>query len=287
MTRVAGDGTAGRSLGATTTLAAVIGSPVRHSRSPVLVNAAFAAGGLDWAFAAFEIPAGQGGAAVTAMRTLGLGGLSVTTPHKGDALAAVDRASGTAQALDAVNCVAWDGNELVGHNTDGTGLVASLRADHAIHLAGMRTAVIGAGGAARSVVLALASAGAAEVVVVNRTAARAETAASLAGAVGRVGSHDDIAAAELVVNATSVAMGAPRGASGPLPVPSAVLRRHHVVVDLVYEPLRTPLLAAAEAVGARAVDGLGMLVHQAAVAVALWTGTVPDLDAMARAARAG
>ncbi|MGI8756795.1 MAG: shikimate dehydrogenase [Acidimicrobiales bacterium] len=277
---------AGRPLGATTTLAAVIGSPVRHSRSPALMNAAFAAGGLDWAFAAFEVPGGQAGAAVAAMRTLGLGGLSVTMPHKADVLAAVDRASATAQALGAVNCVAWEEDELVGHNTDGAGLVASLHTDHAIEPTGMRTAVIGAGGAARSVVLALASAGVAEVVVVNRTASRADTAASLAGPVGRVGSHEDISAADLVVNATSVGMGAPRGASGPLPVPSTVLRRHQAVVDLVYDPLRTPLLDAAEAVGARALDGLGMLVHQAAIAVALWTGTLPDLDAMAAAARA-
>ena len=136
-------------------------------------------------------------------------------------------------------------------------------------------------------VLALGEAGAAEVVVVNRTTERADVAAALAGPLGRVGDADAVAEADLVVHATSIAMGTTAGASGPLPVPASVLGRHQVVVDLVYLPLRTPLLAAAETAGARTVDGLGMLVHQAAIAVELWTGTSPDLAAMAAAARKG
>jgi shikimate dehydrogenase len=269
----------------TTRVAAVIGSPVRHSRSPLLANAAFGAAGLDWALVALEVAPGGGEAAVAAMRTLGLGGLMVTMPHKTDVIAGLDRLTPAATTLGAVNSVAWDGDELVGDNTDGPGLVSSLRAD-GIEPDGMACAVIGAGGAARSVVRALATAGAAEVVVVNRTAGRAEAAAALAGTSGRIGVAADVADAELVVNATSVGMGAGREAEGPLPVAAELLGPHQVVVDLVYQPLVTPLLRTAGKQGARPVDGLGMLVHQAALSIERWTGHVADIGAMTAAARA-
>lgn len=269
-----------------TRLAAVIGDPVRHSRSPALANAAFAAGNLPWAMVAFEVPAGSGAGAVEAARVLGIGGLMVTMPHKAEVIPALDRLTPAAAALGAVNSIAWEGDALVGDNTDGPGLVASLRTDHGIELADRRVAVLGAGGAARSVVWAVADAGAAEVVVVNRTAARAEAAAALAGPVGRVAPVEAVADADVVVNATSVGMGAGADDDGPLPVPVEVLGDHQVVVDLVYQPLVTPLLRAAAAAGARSVDGLGMLVHQAARSIERWTGIVPDLAAMAAAARA-
>ncbi len=269
-----------------TRLAAVIGDPVRHSRSPALANAAFSAGNLPWAMVAFEVPAGSGAEAVEAARVLGIGGLMVTMPHKAEVIPALDRLTPAAAALGAVNSIAWEGDALVGDNTDGPGLVASLRTDHGIELADRRVAVLGAGGAARSVVWAVADAGAAEVVVVNRTAARAEAAAALAGSVGRVAPVEAVADADVVVNATSVGMGAGADDDGPLPVPVEVLGDHQVVVDLVYQPLVTPLLRAAAAAGARSVDGLGMLVHQAARSIERWTGIVPDLAAMAAAARA-
>lgn len=272
-------------LSGTTRLAAVIGSPVRHSRSPVIANAAFGAAGLDWAMVAFEVAPGQAVAAVDAMRALSLGGLMVTMPHKADVIAALDRLTPAAAALGAVNSISWEGQELVGHNTDGAGLVASLRADDGLDPAGARCVVLGAGGAARSVVWALADAGAAEVVVVNRTPERAEEAVALAGDRGRRGSADDIAAADLVVNATSVGMGSHLGAAGPLPCDASWFGPHQTVVDLVYQPLSTPFLRAAEARGARAVDGIGMLVHQAALSLERWTGTAPDLAVMAAAAR--
>ena len=269
-----------------TRLAAVIGDPVRHSRSPALANAAFSAGNLPWAMVAFEVPAGSGAEAVEAARVLGIGGLMVTMPHKAEVIPALDRLTPAAAALGAVNSIAWEGDALVGDNTDGPGLVASLRTDRGIDLAGRRVAVLGAGGAARSVAWAVGDAGAAEVVVVDRTAARAETAAALAGPVGRVAPVEAVAEADVVVNATSVGMGAGADDDGPLPVPVEVLGDHQVVVDLVYQPLVTPLLRAAAAAGARSVDGLGMLVHQAARSIERWTGIVPDLAAMAAAARA-
>ncbi|MCU1354876.1 MAG: aroE [Acidimicrobiales bacterium] len=269
-----------------TRVAGVIGTPVRHSRSPAVVNAAFAAACLDWTYAAFEVAPGRAADAVSAMRTLGLGGLSVTTPHKRDVIASLDELTPAAADLDAVNCIAWAGDRLVGHNTDGDGLVASLRASDGIDPTGARCVVLGAGGAARSVVRALAEAGAADVVVVNRTPEKGEEAAALAGAVGRSGTEADLASADLVINATSVGMGVAPGAEEPLPVDPQRLGAHQVVIDLVYLPLQTPLLLLAEQRGARTVDGLGMLVHQAAIAITLWTGVAPDIATMDAAARA-
>jgi shikimate dehydrogenase len=270
---------------ARTRVAAVIGDPIRHSRSPQILNAAFATMALDWVYVAFEVADGDAGLALDAMRGLGLAGLSVTMPHKtpvADLLAA-GRAGGSlsegAERLRAVNCVAWDGDGLVGHNTDGPGFVASLRADAAFEPRDRRCAVLGAGGAARAIVLALADAGASEVVVVNRTPDRAGPAAALAGPAGRIGAFDDVPTAELVVNATSVGMD---GRSTPLD--PELLHDGQLVADIVVEPLDTPLLQAARRRGAQALGGLGMLAHQAAVAFEHWTGRPAPVEAMVRAA---
>lgn len=271
-----------------TRVAAVIGDPVRHSRSPVIMNAAFAAADLDWIYVAFEVGDGRVPDALAGMRALGIEGLSVTMPHKAAAAAAVDECSEDARLLGAVNCVVNRHGVLTGHNTDGAGFLAALAGQVGVVPEGLACAVVGAGGAARSVVQALARAGASEVTVVNRTAGRAEAAADLAGRAGRVVAPADAAQvlseAVLVINATSVGMG--EGPGGAVPFDPAVLHPGQWVVDLVYEPLRTPLLVAAEARGATAVDGLGMLVGQAAVAFELWTGTPAPVAVMATAARA-
>ena len=268
--------------GGATNVAAVIGSPVRHSLSPAIHNAAYAELGIDWAYVAFEVAPGRAGDALTAMRVLGLRGLSVTMPHKHDVAAAVDEIAPAAAALGAVNCVerTADGR-LVGHNTDGDGFVDSLLAACADGPAGRRCVVLGAGGAARAVIDALARHGAAEIVVVNRSAHRAAEAAALAGAAGRVGRAADVSGADLVVNATSIGMG-----STELPLDPALLRAGQVVADLVYHPLDTALLAVARAAGAEHVDGLGMLVHQAARQIRIWTGLDAPVDVMRAAAEA-
>ncbi|MGH9234313.1 MAG: shikimate dehydrogenase [Acidimicrobiales bacterium] len=272
-----------------TRLAAVIGWPARHSLSPTIVNAAFAAAGLDWAYLAFEVPEGRGGDAVEAMRTLGLGGLSVTMPHKAAVWAAVDERTPVAAELGAVNCVFWRGDRLVGDNTDGAGLLDALRDDQGIEVAGLRCVVVGAGGAGRAVANALGWAGAADVAILNRSPKPADEAAALAGAQGRVGTPADVGIADLVVNATPVGMaGVVRAESGgpaPLPLDPGLLGPGQVVVDLIYDPLETPLLAAATARGAAAVNGVGMLVHQAAHAFRRWTGREPSIDAMVAATR--
>jgi shikimate dehydrogenase len=264
-----------------TTVAGVIGWPIRHSRSPAILNAAFAAAGLDWVYAAFAVPPGGGGDAVRAVRTLGLGGLSVTMPHKEDAAAAVDDLSDAAAALGAVNCVSVVDGRLVGDNTDGPGFVDALRAELGVDLDGRRVVVFGAGGAARAIVRAAAVAGAASVQVVNRTAAKAGAAAALAGAAGSVADASAAGAADVVVNATPVGMD---GSPSELLVQPAWLHADQVVVDIVYHPARTPLLDVAASRGARTANGLGMLVHQAAHAFRAWTGEDPPVDAMTAAA---
>jgi shikimate dehydrogenase len=266
---------------ASTTIAGVIGSPVRHSLSPVIHAAAFEAAGRDWTFVAFEVAPGDGAAAVVAMRTLGIRGLAVTTPHKVDVIAALDEVDPAAVRLRSVNTVVLrpDGTTF-GASTDGDGLVASvLAAGHAV--GGARAAVVGAGAAARAIVEALGRAGATDVAVVNRTPGRAEQAAALT-AVGRVGAWRDVTDAELVVQATSVGMGDPTASA----LDPGLLRPGQVVVDIVYHPRETALLRAARAAGATTVDGLGMLVHQAALQQRWWTGEDPDVAAMAAAAEA-
>lgn len=263
-----------------TRLAALIGTPVGHSLSPALLNAAAASAGVDLAFVAFDVSPSAVGAALDGVRAFGLAGLSVTMPHKEAVAALVDERSDDAALLGAVNCVVPVGRGLLrGENTDGGGFVDSLRADD-VEPSGLRCAVLGAGGAARAVVLALARAGAAEVVVVNRTPERAEAAAALAGPVGRVGEERAVREADLVVNATPLGMGD----DPAMPVDPSLLHAGQIVADLIYHPRRTPLLEAASAAGTLTVDGLGMLVHQAARAFELWTATVPDRQAMAVAA---
>ena len=267
-----------------THVAAVIGCPVRHSLSPVMHNAAFRALGLDWVYVAFEVPPGSGREALAAMRTLGIDGLNVTMPHKRDVASAVDRLTPAAQALDAVNTVTRGPrrDELVGENTDGAGFIDTLRIDEGFEPAGRRCVVVGAGGAGRAVVRALAEAGAASITVVNRTADRAVAAAALAGAVGRVGLAGDAGDADLIVNATPLGM---RGSDAPeLPVDPSTLGSGQLVVDLVYHPAVTPLVDAARSRGAAATNGLGMLIHQAAHAIRIWTGEDPPLEVMSAAA---
>ncbi|MGH9227684.1 MAG: shikimate dehydrogenase [Acidimicrobiales bacterium] len=277
----------GRAVTGSTHLAALVGSPVRHSLSPAILNAAFAAVDADWVFLVFDVPPGRGAQAIAAARELGIGGLSVTMPHKAAAHDAVDERTPVASALGAVNCVCWLGDRLVGESTDGAGFVDALRMDEGVDPAGLRCVVVGAGGAGRAVALALGEAGAADVAIVNRSPEPATRAAILAGERGRVGTPADVAGADLVVNATPLGMGVVTAADGtpePLPVDPASLRAGQVVVDLIYHPATTPLLGAARDRGAVAVNGLGMLIHQAAHAFRRWTGEDPPLEAMSAAA---
>jgi shikimate dehydrogenase len=271
------------SIGGATRVAAVIGDPVAHSLSPAIHNAAFAATGYDGVFVALPVRPSELGAAVAGARALDLLGLSVTMPYKAAVVSHLDDVRHDAAALGAVNCVVWDGDRLVGANTDGPGFVDALTAA-SVDLVGTRVLVLGAGGAARAVIHSLIGAGVAEVGVVNRSRERAEAAVLLGGRDVRIADASDAPDYDVVVNATSVGMGAAPDVAA-LPLPPSLLREGHVVVDLVYEPVETALLAAARVAGARTVDGVGMLVHQAAHAFTLWTGLVAPVEEMGRAAR--
>ncbi len=274
-------------LSAATAVVGVIGDPVAHSLSPLLHNTAFEVMGVDWVSVGFPVEAGHAGAALEGAAALGVRGLSVTMPHKDAVARLVGQRSPLADRLGAVNCLVMKGQRWFGENTDGPGFVASVRHGGRFEPDGARCLVVGAGGAARAVTAALADAGAAEVVVVNRTQDRAASAAALAGRAGRVGAATDATACGLVVNATPLGMGtgsvpaaSAAGGATAWPVDPSLLGPGQMVVDLVYHPRTTPWMAAAASRGATVANGVGMLVHQAALQLTAWTGMEAPVGAM-------
>ncbi|MGI8792277.1 MAG: shikimate dehydrogenase [Acidimicrobiales bacterium] len=259
----------------------MIGDPVSHSLSPLIHNAAFVALELDWVYTAFDVAPTDLTAAIRGAEALGVEGLSVTMPHKEAVTKLVDSVSATVDRLGAANTLHRVGKGFRAENTDGDGLIDALRLDEGFDPADRVCAVIGAGGAGRAVCLALGEAGAKEVVVVNRSAGPAGAAAALAGRQGRVGTTDEIAGADLIVNCTPLGMAGV--APDAIPVPAECLSPGQMVVDLVYHPVHTPLLLAAKERGAIPVTGVGMLIHQAGRAFRLWTGENAPLGAMSAA----
>ena len=264
----------------------VIGHPVSHSGSPAMHNAALAATGLDYVYVAFPVPP-EGAAHVgRAMRHLGIRGLNVTVPHKQAVLPGLDEIAPEAEAIGAVNTIDHRDGRLVGHNTDAYGVLASLR-EGGLERLPPKVALLGAGGAAQAVLYALLSREEVEeVLLLNRTTSRAEGLAESLDGGGRVrvaplAESGSVREAGLVINATSIGMEPEAGVS-PLG-DGSVLHDGMVVLDIVYKPLRTQLLEQALAAGARALDGLGMLVHQGARAFEIWTGVRPPVDVMRRA----
>lgn len=275
----------------------LIGWPVSHSVSPAMHNAAFDHLGLDWCYIPLPVkpePGERIRQAVHGLRALGLRGANVTVPHKQAVMPHLDRISPAARAIGAVNTVVVDADgTLIGENTDAPGFIADLRG-HNVEPRGRHVIVLGAGGSARAVVYGLAEAGVAHVVVLNRTAARAEAlvadlrplfpactmeADSLPGAIVR-----HAAGADLVVNCTALGM-TPNSDSTPWDE-SVRFRTNQVVYDLVYNPQVTRLLSRAAADGAQAVGGLGMLVWQGALAFQRWTGHSAPAEIMYAAAAA-
>lgn len=272
----------------TTGLVGVFGWPVGHSISPAMHNAALRALGLDWVYLPLAVEPVRLQEAVLGLRALGFMGANVTIPHKVAIAAFMDELSAEAQAVGAVNTVIVREGRFLGHNTDAVGFLGDLAAA-GYSPAGRTAAVLGAGGAARSVVYALARAGA-PVRVWNRSAEHARRLLvdldphvpsglmSMAESVA-----DALDSADLVVNATSVGMkGGPPGS----PLPEGVrLRAGMTAYDLVYTPQATPFLRQARAAGAQAIGGLGMLVRQGAEAFTIWTGLEAPVAVMERAAR--
>jgi shikimate dehydrogenase len=273
-----------------TTLLGIIGDPVAHSLSPALHNAAFAEAGLDWAYVPLRVTADELGAAVKGLWALGFRGANVTVPHKVAVVPHLARLEGDAALLRAVNTIVRETDGLVGHNTDVEGVRLAL-----LHAAGDRlheheALLLGAGGAARAAALALVRSGL-RLTVVNRTLLHAQALAGLVAAAvpgARVSvlplnalDTSVVQAARLVVNATSLGMGG----EGKVPrVLADNLTAGQVVFDVVYSRAATELLQGARDLGAVTVDGLEMLLWQAAAAFELWTGLTAPTDVMRHAA---
>lgn len=263
-----------------THVAAVMGDPIAHSLSPLIHNTGFRVLGLDWVFVAFRVQVGGGRRALDAMRSFGLSGMSVTMPLKTEVMAGLDHVSPVAQRLGAVNAIVRHGDVLNGDNTDGQGFVAALREMHSFEPSSKRCVVVGSGGAARAVTLALAQAGASDVAVVARRVDHGSVAADLAGVVGRVGVVEDISNADLVVNATPVGMGDAASGTAATPFDASLVGAGQFVCDLIYHPTETSLMTLARSNGASVANGLGMLIYQAGLAFSWWTGEKPPIEAM-------
>jgi shikimate dehydrogenase len=275
-----------RDIFGTTRVAAVLGDPVAHSISPAVHNAAYAALGLDYAYVALRVPLRSAAAAFEGVRGLGLVGVNCTMPLKSVAIKLADRVSAEAASVRAANTLVNEAGTLVARNTDVQGFVQAARDGLGVELSGCRAVVLGAGGAARAVIAALHAGGAEKVVVIGRRRVPTERAASLAGSRGRAmplssrAASAAVSRSNLVINATPVGM---RGDSLPPHVVGA-LGPDSSVMDLVYWPPETPLVVAAREAGAQATAGLGLLVHQAALAFTLFTGQQAPLEAMSAAA---
>jgi shikimate dehydrogenase len=255
-----------------TTLAGVLGFPVRHSRSPAMMNAAFAALDLDWRYLALGLPPAAFADAVRALPGSGYRAANVTIPHKVAALELAQQATDAARAIGAANTLTLEPDgRIAADNTDAGGLLDALGEPLPA-----TALVLGAGGAARAAVWALHQAGA-EVTVWNRTTSRARALARELGVHASERPRD----AELLVNATSVGLHRDDSLDG-LPLVDA-----RVVVDLVYGDAPTPLARWADERGARLVDGLEVLVRQGARSLAAWTGREPPVAVMRRAVRPG
>lgn len=277
-------------------LVGLIGWPVSHSVSPHMHNRAFQALGLSrWVYVPIPVacdPQDRIKEAVLGLRALGFLGANVTVPHKEAVVPYVDKLSETAQAIGAVNTIAIDeAGRLVGHNTDGQGFIDDLAA-HGITVHDLRVMILGAGGSARAITYALLANGCKRVVILNRTIAKADEIAALFGGVFpqatiETGPLDsELVRADprcdLVVNTTSVGLS-----SRELQMPwdeRIPFVANQTVYDLVYNPRETPLLRFAARSGARAISGLGMLIHQGAAAFEIWTGQKAPIDVMRKAA---
>lgn len=269
-----------------TRVAAVIGWPVEHSLSPIIHNAWFSHVARAWVYVAFPVEPKDLTNAISGMRALHLGGLSVTMPHKEDVIAHLDAIDDIASALRAVNCVGIQGDQLVGTNTDGDGCCNAIEEQADVVFQDSRVAVLGAGGTARAITAAAMRRGA-QVVVVNRSAARAHELSDIMKSlpapfhVGSVtiGTMDDVASCDVVINATSVGMG-----TNDMPCDVGVLSDNAVVLDAVYSPLQTAWLRACASKGCTTIDGLWMLIHQAMLQQQWWFSESPDSAVMRAAA---
>ena len=274
------------SINGQTKLVGLIGYPVKHSLSPAMHNSAFAALSLNWCYVSLPVLPERLGEAVAGLRALSFVGANVTVPHKEAVMSYLDHVTPEAQAIGAVNTIVVREGKLIGYNTDWQGFLTAL-SEGGFDPQGKRAVVLGAGGAARAVVYALAQAGA-QVAILNRTPARAQALAkdfsplfsTLPLTPQTV--EDQTAETHLLVNTTPVGLW-PEVDKSLWPEDLA-FPGHLTVFDLVYNPRETKLLRQARWAGAKVIGGLGMLIHQGAVAFELWTREKAPVEMMYEAA---
>ncbi len=262
---------------------AIFGYPLGHTLSPVMHNAAAKALDLPYRFQAYEVHPDKYEEAVRGAAAMGFAGFCVTIPHKVATFRLVDELSEDASLMGAVNMVTFEeGGKLKGHNTDGAGWLRSLEEETGVSPEGKRCLVLGAGGAARAIAIKLAQTGAAHVEIRNRTAEKAvsladEVKSHFPGVEIGGGGLDDLESAargrDIIVNTTSLGMTGDKEREAACPLPEEFIPPGSICADAVYNPLDTPFLKAARRRGARAVSGVGWLLHQGALGWELWTGT--------------
>ncbi|MCL6504932.1 MAG: shikimate dehydrogenase [Pirellulales bacterium] len=267
-------------------ICALFGQPVAGNPTQYMIEKAFSHHGLDWRYLTLEVAPEDLGDAIRGMRAMGFRGGNVTKPHKVAVVEHLDRLSQAAALMGAVNCIVREERILLGENTDGKGFMQSLRP--LVDPAGKRVVLLGAGGAARAIAVELALAGAAELTVVNRSPQRGAALAQLlqektplaACYTPWEGEYVVPGDVQILIQATSVGMD---DSLARLPVRFDEASPDLIVADVVATPPNTAFLAEAAARGLRTLDGLGMIVHQGAIAFQLWTGVQPDIAVMREA----
>lgn len=266
----------------------IFGWPVAHSKSPQMHESAARALGIELRYDRFAVEPSALAEAVRQKHAEGIDGYNLTVPHKQAIMELLDEVAPSAAAIGAVNTVVHSGDRYVGHNTDAPGFVRSL-VDAGVTVPDSRTVILGAGGAARAAVVGLAEAEARHIVVLSRRPEQSEALISSLGALVDCGleaapfsdAAEHFGTATLLVQATSATLGSnPRAQEFADSLPIDALPSNAAVVDMVYDPLRTTLLERAARRSLVTVDGLGMLLHQGAIAFEMWTGFEAPIDVM-------
>jgi shikimate dehydrogenase len=275
----------------TTSLYGIFGHPVEHSLSPVMHNNAFSELDLDCVYVAFNVLPGNIGEAVSAVRALGIAGINVTIPHKQRIMTYLDEISSDAMLVGAVNTVSNVDRRLIGFNTDVGGLLRALKADLDFTPEGTKVFVVGAGGAARAVIVGLGRNYVSEVIIANRTLSKAEDLAKefndhfpkvdfkalMLSDQKRI--KKNIVGSDLIINASSAGMKR----ENPLKLPLYLMPKHAGIYDLVYDPTDTPLVKDAKKLGLKAFSGHSMLLYQGVEAFEIWTGLTAPVKTMKKA----
>ena len=272
----------------------IIGYPIGHSISPIFQQAGLDHLGIDATYEKWEVTPEGVGDFVAGLRAPGTLGINITVPHKQAVIPFLDEVDEWATAAGAVNTIVNHDGHLTGHNTDGPGFLRALLVETGYDPSRTRALILGAGGAARGILLALIRGGVDSLVIANRTLERAETLAQLASDNG-VGSEaislsgdaltEAALSADLIVNCTTMGMSHGPDEHGS-PISAAQIPATAIVNDVVYTPLLTPILKEAAAAGATALGGLHMLVYQGVLSFQMWTGVDAPVDVMLAAATA-